>query len=77
MPANYCIYRYPNVRYFGELAAITHDREAFKYPGAPQRQVVLRMMPIEWLYDETKTDMSLPNEPSPESAAAEGEHIED
>lgn len=77
MPANYCIYRYPNVCYVGDVAYITHDREAFKYPGAPQRQVVLRAMPIEWLYDDTKSDMRLPNDPPEATPDAEGEHVED
>ena len=76
MPENYCIYRYPNVQYVGAIAYIGYNREAFKYPGAPAYQYVLRAMPIEWLYDGAKSDLSLPNVPAEDSALAGSEDIE-
>ena len=77
MPDNWCIYRYPNARYAGDTAYITYDRESFKCPGAPPRQHVLRAIPIQWLYDDARSDLSLPNDIAPGVAAGVGESIED
>jgi len=77
MPDNYCIYRYPNAHYVGDMAYIDYDRESFTYPGSPARQRVVRVMPIESLYDDSKSDISLPNTPPEDTKAAVGEHIEE
>ena len=77
MPDNWCIYRYPNVRYAGDAAYIAYDRESFKCPSAPPRQHVLRAMPIPCLYDDARNDLSLPNEIAQGLAAGTGESIED
>ena len=77
MPDNFSTFRYPNVRYVGDLAYINYDRESFKFPGSPARQHVLRALPIEWLYDDSRTDLSLPNDVAAAAALAEGEDIED
>ncbi|MDP7396324.1 MAG: sialidase family protein [Lentisphaeria bacterium] len=77
LPDNFCIYRYPNIRYAGDTAYISHDRETFKIPGSPKRQHVLRAIPIDWLYDDSRSDLSLSNDVSAAAAAAAGEDIED
>jgi len=77
MPANYCIYRYSNVRFVDDMAYVMYDRETFKYPGAPQRQYVLRAMAIEKLYDTAEDDLGLPNDLAEAASAAEGESVED
>ena len=77
LPDNFCIYRYPNICYVGDTAYISHDRETFKIPGSPQRQHVLRAIPIDWLYDDSRSDLSLSNDVSAAAAAAAGEDIED
>ena len=66
LPANYCMYRYPNVRFIGEMVYISYDRESFVRPGNPRYRNVLRAMPIEQLYDDRQPDISLPND-APES----------
>ncbi len=77
LPANWCIYRYANVWYVGDMAYIAYDRESFKYPGSPKRQHVLRAIPIDWLYDDARTDLSLSNDVPEAAESAEGESIED
>ena len=77
MPENWCIYRYANMHYAGDTAYIAYDRESFKHPGAPPRQHVLRAIPIQWLYDDARSDLRLPNDIAPGLAAGVGENIED
>lgn len=77
MPANFCIYRYPNVRYVDDTAYISYDRESFKYPGAPRRQHLLRALPIAWLYEDARNDLRLPNDVAGELAEAKCESVDD
>ena len=76
MPEDYCVYRYPNVAYVGDTVYIGYSREAFKYSGAPAYQFILRAMPIEALYDDSQSDISLPNVPAEDAPVAKGEDIE-
>ena len=77
MPANVCIYRYPNVRYADDTAYISYDRESFKYPGAPRRRHLLRAVPIAWLYDDARNDLRLSNDVAGELTEAKGESVDD
>ena len=76
MPENYCIYRYPIVRYVGDLGYIMYDRETFKYPESPARKRILRTIPIRDLYDATRSDLRLSNDIGG-MAQAGAESIED
>jgi hypothetical protein len=76
MPANFCIFRYPDAHYIDDMAYVSYDRETFKYPGSPQRQRALRAMPIEALYDDV-TDLRLSNKIPKSAETAKGEGVED
>lgn len=77
MPANYCIFRYPNVTFHGDAALIQYDRETFDYPDCPARTHVLRAIPIDTLYDDDCVDIRLSNEIPRGVESGEGESIED
>ncbi len=79
LPANFCIYRYPVVRYIDNIAYIMYDRETFKYPGCPARQRILRAIPIELLYTDDTDDLCLPNDTDEflTQKIRQTEHIED
>ena len=76
MPANYCVYRYPDIRYAGDMAYVIYRRQPFNHPGAPESLILLRAIPIEWLYDNARTDLSLPNDPEEGAGGGAGEDIE-
>ena len=77
MPANYCVFRYANIRFTNDMAYIFYDRETFSYPGAPRRVRIMRAIPIDTLYDDSKADMRLSNEIPKDITAAIHETIED
>jgi len=59
-PSDYCIYRYPNVRYVGDTVYFIYDRECV---GETTRyRCVLRAMPIDTLYDDPPWDLRLSND---------------
>lgn len=59
-PSDYCIYRYPNVRYVGDIVYFIYDRECV---GEMTRyRSVLRAMPIESLYEDRPWDLRLSND---------------
>ncbi|MAE66282.1 MAG: hypothetical protein CMJ18_18585 [Phycisphaeraceae bacterium] len=62
LPANYCIFRYPNVDFADGNAYITYDRETFIYTGSPRRVRALRVTPIETLREDGPWDLRLSND---------------
>lgn len=58
-PADYCIYRYPNVRYAGNTVYFMYDRECVGDRTRYRR--MLRAMPIDSLYHEEPWDLRLSN----------------
>lgn len=76
LPANYCIYRYADMRYEDDMAYIIYRRNGFSRPGGARARFVLRAMPIEWLYDDTRTDLSLPNDVAEAPGGVVSEDIE-
>lgn len=76
-PADYSIFRYPNVCYAGGSAYIMYDRESAAEKTHYQR--ILRAFPIEMLYREDPWDLRLSNAiaaPRPAETIEQTAHIE-